>query len=67
MPKTENARPGQWWRWENKRLGYYRCMRECYGLTAQEALTKVRAVWDRYPAFAADPAGTLAQAIGNAP
>jgi len=36
--------PGTWWRApsDQRRIAYYRCMCECYGMPAQEALAYVR-------------------------
>lgn len=41
---TGEYTPGTWWRApeSERRMAYYRCMRECYGMPAQEALAYVR-------------------------
>jgi len=62
-----NIKPGQWWNAPPDQIfrAYYRCLRECYGMTAIEAITYARESFAKYPDFFNSPMATLRAAVNQ--
>lgn len=58
-----NPHKEHWWNAENKKEAYYMTLRVHYEMPAMEAWERVKQTQAKYPAFLADPIGTLRSAI----
>ena len=59
--------PGTWWNAPETEIfrAYYLCLRACYGMPAQEALSHARSTFKAYPEFFRNPIDSLRKATGD--